>query len=187
MRSIQLTGATCNGGGGGILSNDVIKQVSQRYQVIGVCHNAGAHNALLFDAVLIEQGPNLGADMSECEGGQPPGRESDVEFSHAQRFWNVVRIYSGLMWRSHEKLPGEVFRLNRLNLARSPVFDESRLGLGLRMLLGAPVNAALSLNVAAVRPSIGQALADDQEGGAMSGFRPDIHTRYDADEPIEGD
>ncbi|HEV7910354.1 MAG TPA: hypothetical protein VGP28_04545 [Methylocella sp.] len=89
--SDSMLSATGGGYWGAGILNDSVQQVSQRYQIIHGCYNAGAHYG--FDVNCSVSKQNCGIWPSMCKGQRYKETSyRNIEWSITQHFRHVVRV-----------------------------------------------------------------------------------------------
>src|ERR1043166_4157030 len=104
--SIQLTRSAGNWGGhrSRVLLDGLIQKVSEPHQIVHAQDNSGSDYKFILNHVRTDERADLRSWMRKRQSGQIAGHEGQIEHSTAKRFWNVVRIYCGWLFRIHRRL-----------------------------------------------------------------------------------
>ena len=94
----SMFSATGGGYSGSGILNDSVQQVSQRYQIIHGCYNAGAYYGFEVNRSISKQGSGIWPYM--CKGQIDEGAGCHhIKLSVTQYFRHVVRVYYDWLFR----------------------------------------------------------------------------------------
>jgi hypothetical protein len=96
--SDSMLSATGGGYWGGGILNDSVQQVSQRYQIIHGCYNAGSHYGFEVNRSVSKQNCGIWSRMRKCQSYKVAGYRH-IEESITKHFWHIVRIYHDWWFR----------------------------------------------------------------------------------------